>query len=100
MTDKNIVNNIVKKILKKEDGLFLVISLNEKVNPKLLNKKIKLLLDKFKIDKKNVIIVKDPANIYDIPIFLIFEKNKTKLEEKGVFIGYELKFLWNSLFFT
>ena len=93
MTDKKIVDNTVKKILKKEDGLFVVVSLNDKVNPKLLNKKIKLLLDKFKINEKNVIIVKDLANIYDIPIFLIFEKNKNKLEGKSVFIGYELKIL-------
>ena len=91
MTDKNVLKNIVKKILKKKDGFFLVVSLNDKVNPKLLNKKIFLLMEKFKINKNNVIIVNDPGNIYDIPIFFIFEKNNGKLADRGTFIGYELK---------
>ena len=79
---------IAEKLLNKKDGLCLVISVNEQVNPNLLQKAIKILENKFNINKKNVIIAKDPENDENIPVFIIFSKTKQELKEQTFYVGY------------
>jgi len=82
----------LEKLKNRGKILLIIISKKYKINPKYLDKSIKVIMNKFNIEKKEVII-EEYENlpeelqilIDEIPYFLVYKYNKEKNEIKLLF---------------